>query len=252
MGQIRYMELEQKSLYDCIQRTGFTCLKLSIRRNSDWLRRTRLYADEIVNNLNLGQANTSEQRTSDIVKIDNLSGIIAEKACEKILRWQYGEDIVIETTSESAVGQIDIKLNTGRTIEVRSSCVRNGIEFAVYAKDKHNPGQQYFDVIGPYSNKYKPGECLKDYYMRVLYWCNKKDFMSLLSKNVLNLYIMGGATKKMMNDPNIYQIKHLIPSGGQVEVESDYRVIPLGKSLDARQFMSVLERENGFVQNHEL
>ena len=57
--------------------------------------------------------------------------------------------------------QIDIRLATGRTIEVRSSCVRNGIEFAVFMKKKEIDGQQYFDVIGPYTNGYKPGKALR-------------------------------------------------------------------------------------------
>ncbi len=61
----------------------------------------------------------------------------------------------------------------------------------------------------------------------------------------IRLYITGGATMRMMQDENFYQIKHLLPAGGQVKEESDYRVIPLAKSLDAEAFLEVLETENG-------
>lgn len=56
----------------------------------------------------------------------------------------------------------------------------------------------------------------------------------------------------MMQNPDLYQNKHLLPSGGQVQVESDYRVIPLGKSLDAEQFISLLAKENGLSVRHNL
>lgn len=48
----------------------------------------------------------------------------------------------------------------------------------------------------------------------------------------------------MMNDTMKYKIKHLIPAGGEVEIESNYRVIPLAKSLDAMEFFDILEKEN--------
>ena len=66
-------------------------------------------------------------------------------------------------------------------------------------------------------------------------------FMKLLEQPVLTLYITGGATKEMMQNDKIYQIKHLVPAGGDVEIESDYRVIPLGKSLDIVDFISSIK-----------
>lgn len=68
--------------------------------------------------------------------------------------------------------------------------------------------------------------------------------MNLLKGPYLQLYITGGATKKMMQDTGCYRIKHLVPAGGQVRVESNYRVIPLSSSLDIGEFLSVLEKEN--------
>lgn len=253
MKQVQLITVENSGkLVNTIDRKTFTCLELNIPNNGDWMRRISAYADAILGSLNRGQANTSTQRSISTVEIDNLSGLIAENACDTILRWQFGDNSIIKPSSESSMNQIDIQLATGKTIEVRSSCVRNGIDFALFAKDTNNHDQQYFDVIGPYSNEYKPIELLKDYYMRVLYWCEKKNYMKLLEKPALQLFITGGATKSMMCNPSYYQNKHLIPAGGQVQVESDYRVIPLGKSLDAVEFFDLLAEENGLIGRHDM
>lgn len=233
--QIRTNSLSQGF---AIERKQFKCVEINIPTDGQWMLDTKAKAKTIEKKLNAGQANSSEEREEDIIEIDNLSGVIAEYACYVFLCEALGEDKVVKPSSEGAKNQIDIALAAGkRTIEVRSSCVKNGIDFALFAKPKDETDKQYFDVIGPYSNGYKPGEIQKDLYMRVLYCCEKKSFMELLEKPMLTLYITGGATKEMMQDKDIYQIKHLIPAGGEVEIESDYRVIPLGKSLDIDEFI---------------
>ena len=206
------------------------------------------HAAKIFPHLNLKQANFSENRSLSTVEIDNLSGIIAELACERILVFRYGRDKILKPESNTSRNQVDLKLYNGRTIEVRSSCVRNGLDFALFARNRAKPREQFFDVIGPYSNAYKQGETYKDYYMRVLYECGKEDFMNLLKRPFLRLFITGGADKEMMMDPHCYQIKHLTPAGGQVRTESDYRVIPLAESLDINEFFDVLEKQNRELQ----
>ena len=226
-----------------VGRTEFVCLEINISQDSDFFNRALTYAQRITPNLNKGAANTSKIRTDNIIEIDNKSGLIAELACEEMLSWLYGSDNVKKPSNMSSHNQIDIMIG-GKTIEVRSSCVRNGIDFAIFAPDKNNNYDSYFDVIGPYSNGYKPGELVKDYYIRVLYEIDKKEFNSLFTEKYFKLFITGGATKDMMNDTMKYKIKHLIPAGGEVEIESDYRVIPLAKSLDAMEFFDILEKEN--------
>lgn len=237
-----------------MKRSSFVCLEINIPKGSRFMERVSKKAQEIMPNLNRGQANTSLRRSDRTVEIDNYSGIIAEFACTEILNWRYGEDKIIKPENNISFNQIDIRLFNKKTIEVRSSCVRNGLDFALFAQDKKNPGSQYFDVIGPYSNGYKPGEVQKDYYMRVLYECRKEDFMELLEDEnpYIRLYITGGATMKMMEDAACYQIKHLLPEGGQVRTESDYRVIPLAKSLDIKEFFRTLEEENGMEAVREM
>ena len=225
-------------------RKDFFCLKISIEDNKRMIKTAKDIAKSILPNLNPGQANSSENRTSDTVEIDNLSGIIAELTCYYVLKYLYSEEKIIKPSSMNSYNQIDLKLFNGKTIEVRSSCVRNGIDFALFKFNNKKPEEQYFDVLGPYSNGYKPGEIEKDYYMRVLYECDKKDFIEMIDKPKFEFYITGGATKDMMNNSDIYQIKHLIPDGGQVNIESDYRVIPLSKSLDIKEFFDTLESEN--------
>ena len=266
MLQIKLADRANPNKYNCVERQLFQCLEIMIPKGSEFLNRAYVHAGGIVGGLNSGQANTSEIRKKSIVEIDNLCGMIAEFACKAVLQWIYGNDKIFKPDSSSSINQIDLKLYSGKTIEVRSSCVRNGIDFALFFRNKEKPDEQYFDVIGPYSNNYKPGEILKDYYMRVLYECDKTDFMRLLEtpdmkcgrtdkkttklmqeqmdSDYLRLYITGGATKNMMEDEALYQLKHLLPSGGEVRVESDYRVIPLAKSLDIGAFVSALESEN--------
>ncbi len=225
-----------------IERETFRCLEINIPTTGEWMAEIKAKAEKIESKLNAGQANSSEKRDKQTIKIDNLSGLIAEYACDMILRGYLGSAKVEKPSSKTSKNQIDIVLADGKkTIEVRSSCVKNGIEFALFAKPKGKENGQYFDVIGPYSNGYKPGEIEKDYYMRVLYCCEKKAFLELLDTPTLRLYITGGATKDMMNDHSVYQIKHLIPAGGEVEIESDYRVVPLGKSLDFDDFISTIK-----------
>lgn len=242
---IKYNKRDNVSIYNSVERADFMCLEINIQSKSQWMKRVCSYAQEIAPFLNLGQANSSKVRKLSTVEIDNLSGLIAEYACEEILKWRYGKEWIIKPNNNTSYNQIDLKLYNGKTIEVRSSCVRNGIDFALFSQNKNVAGEQYFDVIGPYSNEYKKAEVFKDYYMRVLYECDKLEFLKLLEKPTLRLYVTGGATKNMMNDPKYYQIKHLTPAGGQVEFESDYRVIPLAKSLDISEFFKVLEKENG-------
>ncbi len=241
---IKYSKRNRTSTYNPVDRDDFVCLEINISSESQWMKRVCSYAQKIVPNLNVGQANSSEVRATGIVEIDNLSGLIAEYACEEVLKWRYGKRLIVKPENNTSHNQIDLKLYNGRTIEVRSSCVRNGVDFAIFAKNKNIVNEQYFDVIGPYSNEYKKSELFKDYYMRVLYECDKQQFLDLLEKPVLRLYITGGATKNMMNDAKYYQIKHLTPAGGQVKIESDYRVIPLSRSLDINEFFEVLEKEN--------
>ncbi len=230
-----------------VSRSSFRCVKLSLDANSEWVKSVLEIAKEIEPKLNSSQANTGEERAPETKTDCNNAGLIAEYACYEFLKWLFGE-IIEKPKSEGAKNQIDIDaisaLGKKLTIEVRSSFVNNGIIFALFMKDKFHPGYQYFDVIGPYTNGYKPDEECKDFYMRVLFPFKKQEFESKLENNsTIDLYITGGVTGAMLYDRAFSQLKHLAPSGGEVEVEADYRVVPLYKSLDIYDFVAKIGHE---------
>lgn len=227
-----------------VARKSFLCLYVRVFPNSAFGAETVREAERILPNLNRGAANSSMRRSESVMAWDNLSGVLAERICEQVLKTRYANGNICRVQSDTAVNQIDLTL-CGRTIEVRSSGIKNGIDFALFSKAVKHPDAQYIDVIGPYSNGYKPGEAEKDYYMRVLYPFSITEFMERWRANgPVEGYLTGGATRAMMNDSTLYRVKHLIPKDGTVSVESDYRTIAMAKSLDIHDFFAVLEREN--------
>lgn len=236
--------------YNCynerfIPRTDFTCIRVVVYPQSEFAKSVKQSADKFLPKLNKGGANSSENRNNATVEVDNLSGVLAEIVCEKIMHYRYG-DIIKRTEANTSKNQIDIDVANGKTIEVRSSCIRNGIEFALFAKDKNKPDYQYVDILGPYSNGYKPDEKQKDYYMRVIFPFDINMFMPKWNSNQpIELYVTGGANRKMMFDCNLSQTKHLKPENANGGEETDYRTIPIGKSLDIKQFFEMFESENG-------
>ena len=233
--KVRYIEFLNKGKSNRVKRQSFNCLEVTIDTDSKWFRSVYNHALDIEKKLNLSQANTSEVRNSEIVRADNLSGLIAEYACVAVLK-AYLDVEISKSESDSAKDQIDVLIGTkNKTIEVRSSFVRNGIDFALFYTDSN--GIQYFDVLGPYSNGYKPGESLKNYYMRVLYAYDKNNFLDEIKKDEIKLYITGGVTDEMLLNKSIVTVKHLVPAGGEVKIESDYLVVPICNSLDFKQFL---------------
>lgn len=78
------------------------------------------------------------------------------------------------------------------------------------SKNKYNCEEQYIDVVGPYSNEYKLDEVQKDYYMRVIYNYEKRNFIEYFISNEFVTYLIGGITVDIMNNVMLYQIKSLI------------------------------------------
>lgn len=232
-----------------VDRKSFMCMHVAVVPNSDFGKRVKDIADNIKSRLNTGQAYSSESRDENVVEVDNLSGVLAEIVCFELLKYRYG-NAISKTESTSAVDQIDITVNESKTIEVRSSCIRNGITFSIFSTRKDNKDDQNINLLGPYSNGYKPGEKPKDYYLGVIFPFGIDDFMGKWNKNeLIHLFVTGGATNEMMRDKNIYQIKHLKPNRDLfIKVESQYRVIPFAKSLDIREFFSVFELENNDIK----
>jgi len=145
----------------------------------------------------------------------------------------------IVTTSHN---QVDItwQFNEEKySIEVRSSFVKNGIDFALFAtKDKTK--MSYFDMIGPYyQTKYKIDyESDKDLYFRVLYPGIKKNLYSKLVENNESFYIIGELSNKELKQQGYH--KKLSPGeavSSNGNLAGDYFVSPINSAIDCEQFI---------------
>lgn len=222
---------------------AFTFEAASSEFDREVLLRAITQATELQAKLNPHAANKSnEVRGADDVLAHALMGVLSEYAWKYFINLLAVDSIALETVSHTAKNQIDLRLpHVGKTMEIRSSCVGNGIRFAVHG------GKFAFDVIGPYHNGYKPGESIKDYFLRALFHFDNKNLRNFIatakdSNRVLpfSIYLTGGATAEMMLDSKLYSVKELseheitglaATSGDK----SEYRVIPIPKGLDAWQ-----------------
>lgn len=135
--------------------------------------------------------------------------------------------------------QIDLRITSNlKTVEIRSSFPRNGIEFAICHATYE------FDIIGPYNNTYKPGEIQKDFYIRTLFPFDSALIIEKIQQNNFGVYLTGGATWAMMSDDNIAIVKDFIPDGeinpDRLSSKSSYRVVPFSRSLDTLQISKLI------------
>lgn len=226
--------------YYTTDRLSFRCLKVEILANDPFLEDVRREAATINNCLNSHSASAGVIRSDETVTADNLIGLIAEHVCYEILKNELGTKKVIKPTSGNSYNQVDIRLFTGKTIEVRSSCIRNGIEFALFSVNRSN-NQQYIDVIGPYYNMaYKSYENIKDFYMRVIYVGDTDSvFLNIVNGENIVLYITGGATKQML-EKNGYAKYMTSPADTRAKKKGNYLVVPMSDSFDYTDFINQL------------
>lgn len=244
------METEYK-IIDCTKDYPTTCRKVPFgamvyKLNYNSSSEDKKLIDELIEKaenlaakVNPGAANDSTcNRTQLRITANCIAGIVSEYFWRLFLNSE--NEIVSETVFEESANQIDLKvISNNKKIEVRSSFPRNGIEFAICH------GTYQFDILGPYSNSYKPGEIQKDYYVRTLF--NLSPPTSIIQKikeDGFCIYLTGGATWNMMTD-NSYSIdKSLIPEDGiGVESRSTYRVVPFSNALDTVQIQRVILKD---------
>lgn len=166
-------------------------------------------------------ANDSKaQRYASRLLQDALGGVLAEQGWLIYLNENFG-NIASPTPFFSANGQIDVILNNGRKIEVRSSFPRNGVKFAI-CNQKFN-----FRVIGAYHNLYKPGETAKDLFVSVLFETQKD---RLLEDEVINFSLIGGATANMLREKGY--TSDLIAEGDMTQTKTSYRLLNIKDAMD--------------------
>jgi len=191
--------------------------------------------------VNPGAANdASISRDYDRILINSIAGLTAEYLWKAFLNLTSIDTIVIETEMVDIAKQIDlITIKNNLTIEVRSSFPRNGISFAIC-----HPKYQ-FDIIGPYSNDYKPNEIQKNFYARTLFPFDFSEFNKLIKEDDFTVYLTGGATWEMFEDNKITKKKSLIPEDeitiDRLSTKSEYLVIPFSNALDSIELFNKIK-----------
>lgn len=181
-------------------------------------------AHELASKVNPNMANHSDNpREQNVILIDAFTGLLAEHACYHYIKKVFGK-IVRFTEYESNGVQIDLMLDNGKTIEVRSSMPQNGIQFAICNT------LNAFRNVGSYTNLYKKSETGKDFFMAVLFE-NKKE--TVLTDEQVILYLVGGSTKEMM-ESSIAEDTYLSPKDNPSKIteKTKYRGIKLYDALD--------------------
>jgi len=210
----------------------------------------------LANLVNPGAANDGAQARSLERIINNCTaGAMSEYLWKQFLN-RHGE-VVSETELVEVKTQIDLKiLSNNKKIEVRSSFPRNGIDFAICSSGYE------FDIIGPYSNGYKPDEIQKDYYIRALFHLAVIGSKRLPSGKIIPVveklidkmkvdgfkaFLTGGATWAMMSDNTISTVKDFIPedemSIKRLQEKTNFRVVPFSKALDTNEMYELIIAE---------
>jgi hypothetical protein len=187
-------------------------------------------AQALASKVNEASANDSTRVRQGKRRInDSIMGVLAEEGWLQFINLKFGP-IASYTEFVDPTAQIDIRLQNGHLIEIRSSYVRNGVKFGI-CNDRYN-----FKNIGPYSNSVKPGEIQKNFYLAVLFEIPKSD---LLIADPLTFYLVGGSTWSMME--KIGYDDPLIPYDDLVPIQSTYKVIQLKNALDPLKVLDAIQ-----------
>lgn len=205
-------------------------------------------ATKLLVSINPHSANTGEIRSTKTQENDVYAGLLAEFATMIFLNSKF-KDSAIRPISTTGINQVDIKwkyLEKEYDLEVRSSFVKNGLEFALFAKNPKT-NESYFDVIGPYyQKKYKTNyESVKDLFFRVLFTGNKYNIYDRFINNNEKFYIIGAMAGKNIIDENKH--KPLTPSSSvqkYSQFDGDYYIAPINKIGDIKQFLNHFNYEN--------
>ncbi len=233
---------------DSKRKKGFHCCKFEFSPISN--RYDQFILNELIargtalsKKVNPGAANDANlKRQHARILINSIAGTIAEYLWKTFINLTSIETIISETEMLDAANQIDLKgTKNDCTIEVRSSFPRNGLQFALC-----HPRHQ-FDIIGPYSNGYKPNEIQKNFYARTLFPFAFREFNDRINVNNFSVYLTGGATWEMFQNPDIVSKKSFIPedeiSIERLNTQSEYLVIPFSNALDTIELFKKIKEQ---------
>jgi len=193
-------------------------------------------AEHLAGSVNRGRANDSDHnRTYRTVLANCIAGVVSEYFWKLYLN--ENGNYVQSTTFDDPTAQIDLEvIRNQKKIEVRSSFPRKGVEFAIC-----HPIYQ-FDILGPYSNNYKPGEVEKDFYVRTLFHLEQpSQIIDRIKQDHFVLCLTGGATWDMMWNRNSSLEKDLIPEDKiGILTKSSYRVVPFCSALGTKEIKQLI------------
>jgi hypothetical protein len=211
---------------------NFNIIQCSLTRGTPEYNSILARSEQLARLVSTGAANNAQfERNLQRRLIDSFGGLCAEAGWELYINSAFN-NIASPTPFTSASVQIDIQLNQGHLVEVRSSFPRNGVKFALCNTSAN------FKNIGPYSNSIKPGEVQKDLYLAVLFDTQKAD---LLTAETVTFSLVGGSTWDMMVNRGVNVA--LTPwDDDSFAVRSTYRVVYLNNALDAPQVINAIKQ----------
>ena len=202
-------------------------------------------AEELSKKANKKGANSGKERTAKVVENDAYAGVLAEFATVYYLNsLKIGNAFRPKVTDLS--NQIDVvwefNKDLSKTVEVRSSFVKNGLDFGLFVID-NSTNQPYFDIIGPYYQKdYKTNyEPVKDLYARVLFEKTKYDVKNRFIEKDEPFYLIGFLSGKKLIELNYH--KSLTEKDATNLVSGDYHVAPINEIWDIEEFRGMLPQK---------
>lgn len=202
-------------------------------------------AEELSKKANKKGANSGKERTKKVVENDAYAGVLAEFATVYYLNsLNLGIAYRPEVTDLSNQVDVEWKFNEklSKTIEVRSSFVKHGLDFGLFVIDK-STNQPYFDIIGPYYQKeYKKDyEQKKDLSARVLFEKTKYDVKHRFIENDEPFYLIGFLSGEKLINLNYH--KSLTERDATNLVSGDYYVAPINQIWDIAEFKGILPKK---------
>lgn len=198
---------------------------------------------------------SARNRPNQEVYNAQLLGTLADVACQSLLQSyldvnanqpvrviRYDE---VRTDNYQQPDRYDIRIISGadeqlsKEVEVRSSvCNRVPVSRML----------EIFHVLGWYVTQNKPGEEIRDFYMRPMYHYNlfrnraapeyrMNDAENHLRTGALDLYIVGGATPQMLQERGEIQ-----RDSGLLQIGATYQVVSIKSALDAIAFLEEVAR----------
>ena len=166
------------------------------------------------------QAPSGEPRSDITLSKTRYLGALAERILTDYLQDELGQGVqVVSRKFVDYDEHVDIEIHTGDRIiklEVRSSFGYARLQAVVC---------QYFNVLGPYSTTYKPGESVKDFYLLGLinegeesFSFERKHIFYLAAGAPYQLFIEGGKWDNLKQRGANYRVLQLVDAMDAVEI----------------------------------